>query len=85
MFDKLKQLKQLKEVQKSLKDEKATAEKQGIKVVVNGNLKLEEIKLNPDLTQELQENIVKECINEAMQKIQVIASQKMAQITGFGL
>ena len=85
MFDKLKQLKQLKEIQNSLKDERTTAERRGVAVVVNGNLKVEEIKLNPDLDKEDQEAVLKECINEAMQKMQVIAAQKMAQITGFGL
>ena len=85
MFDKFKQLKQLKDLQDSLKDEKAEAGKEGIKVVVNGKMEIEEIQLNSELSKQEQERIIKECLNEAMKKIQVIAAQKMSQMQGFGL
>jgi hypothetical protein len=35
--------------------------------------------LKPDLTKEEQEIILKECINEAMKKIQTMAVQRMMQ------
>lgn len=85
MFEKLNQLKKLKELQNSLKKEIIEIEKENIKVSVNGNLKIEEITLNPELGKERQESLLKECINEAMQKIQRIAAEKMSQMGGFGM
>jgi len=85
MFEKLKQLKELKALQDKLTEEKAEVEKSGIKVVVNGKMEVEEIKLNSELSKEEQEKIIKECLNEAMKKIQIIAAKKMSEITGFGL
>ncbi len=82
MFDKLKKINKIRKIQSSLKQEKATSENQGVSVVVNGNLKIEEIKLNPELEKEKQETILKDCLNEAMQKIQAIAAQKMSQMGG---
>ena len=84
MFDKLKQIKQLKELKDSLSQEKAEVEKKGIKVIVSGKMEIEEIQLNPDLSREEQEEILKECINEAMKKIQMIIAKKMSQTPGFG-
>lgn len=80
MFDQLKQLGKLKELKDALEKEKKEVEKEGIRVVVNGKLEVEEIKLNPQLDFETQEKIVKECINEAMKKIQMEAAQKMLQM-----
>jgi len=85
MFEKLKQLKELKDLQDKLTEEKAEVEKSGIKVVVNGKMEVEEIKLNSELNKEEQEKIIKECLNEAMKKIQIVAAKKMSQMTGFGL
>jgi len=80
MFDKLKQLKQLKELKDILEREKREVEKEGIRVVVNGKMEIEEIKLNPQLDTEKQGKVVKDCINEAMQQIKAVAAQKMFQI-----
>jgi DNA-binding protein YbaB len=85
MFEKLNQLKKIKELQDSLKKEIIEVEKENIKVSVNGNLKIEEITLNLELEKERQEGLLKECINEAMQKIQRIAAEKMSQMGGFGM
>jgi len=84
MFDKLKQIKQLKELKDSLSQEKAEVEKKGTKVIVSGKMEIEEIQLNPDLSREEQEEVLKECINEAMKKIQMIIAKKMSQTPGFG-
>lgn len=82
MLDKLKQLGQLAQLKKigdSLQKEKREVEKEGIRVVVNGKMEIEEIKLNPELSIEQQEKLVKDCINEAMRQIQMEAAQKMMQ------
>lgn len=85
MFDKLKQLKQMKELRDSLGKEKEEVEREGVKVIVNGKMEVEEIGLNPDLSKEEQERIVKECINDAMKKIQMAAAKRMSQMSGFGV
>lgn len=83
MFDKLKQLKELKDLQDSLSKEKIEVEKNGIRVVVNGKMEIEQIKLNPELTIEEQEKKLQECINDAMKKIQMAAAQKMSGLMHF--
>ena len=80
MFDNLKKLQQLKKIKDSLEKEKIEIEKEGIKVIVNGKREVEEIKLNPDLSQEEQERAIKDCINEAVKKIQMMVAQKMMQM-----
>ncbi len=85
MFDKLKQLQQLKELRDSVSQEKAEVEKKGIRVVINGKMEIEEIQLNPDLSKEEQELVLKECLNESMKKIQMLLASKMSQMPGFGI
>ena len=80
MFEQLKQIKQIKKLHNALQEEKVEIEKQGIKIVLNGKLEVEEIVLNPQLQREDQEEILKECFNEAIRKIQMKVAQKMANI-----
>ena len=83
MFDKLKQLQKINELKNSLAQEKAEQEIQGVKVVANGKMQIEEICLNPELGSEDQARILKDCINQAMSKVQMIAARKMSEIGGF--
>ena len=83
MFDKLQQLQKINELKNSLAQEKAEQEIQGVKVVVNGKMEIEEIQLNPELSSDEQARIIKDCANQAMQKVQMIAAQKMSQMGGF--
>jgi DNA-binding protein YbaB len=78
MLDKFKQIKQLRDIQAELSKEMAESEKNGVKVVVNGKMQVEEIKLNKELPQEEQEQILKECVNDAMKKLQAIMASKMS-------
>ena len=80
MFENLKKLKQLKEIGDSLQKEKIEIERDGIKIIMNGKMEIEEVKLNPELRQDEQEIILKNCINEAIRKIQMLVAQKMMQI-----
>jgi len=80
MFEQLKQIKQIKKLHNALQEEKVEIEKQGIKIVLNGRLEVEEMVLNPQLQKEDQEEILKECFNEAIRKIQMKVAQKMANI-----
>ena len=83
MFDKFKQLKHLKDLQNALQKEKTEVSKEGIKIVVNGKMEIEELELNPNLTKERQENLLKECLNEAMKKVQMNTAQKLSQMGEF--
>jgi DNA-binding protein YbaB len=80
MFDNLKKIQQLKEIKNSLEGERIEVEKEGIKVIVNGKMEVEEIKLNSSLNLEDQERIIRDCINESVKKIQMIVAQKMMQM-----
>lgn len=83
MFDKLKQLGQLKKLQDDFKKETMTAEKRGVLVTMNGNFEVEDIKLNPELSVEDQQNALKEALNEARENIQKTLAKKMMS-SGFG-
>lgn len=85
MLDKFKQLKELKKMQDDLAKESVEIEKQGIKVVVNGKMEIVDIQINAELQKEEQEKILKDCINEAMNKMKMIMAQKMQQMPGMGL
>ncbi len=85
MFDKLKQAKQLLELQSQLKKEIVESEKNGIKIVINGKLEVEEIILNPSLDVKEQEHLLKDCFNDVIKKMQVKLAQKMAGMPGLGL
>ena len=85
MFDKLKQLQQLKELRDAVSQEKEEVKRKGIKVIINGKMEIEEIHLNPDLSKEEQEEVLKECINESVKKIQMVLAKKMSQMPGLGI
>jgi len=85
MFDKLKQLKQLKELRDSVSQEREEVEIKGVKAIINGKMEIEEIHLNPELNKEEQEEILKQCINESVKKIQMVLAKKMSQMQGFGI
>ena len=79
MFD-FKQIGKLKELKDALEKERKNIEKEGVSVVMNGKMEVEEIKLNSQLGIEKQEMLVKECINEALKEIQKEAANKMLQM-----
>lgn len=75
IFDNLKKIAELKKLQDSFKKEKVIIEKDGTSVTMNGNFEIEEIKLNPELDTQKQQNVLRSCFNEARENIQ----KKMAQ------
>jgi len=78
MFDKFKQLMQLKGLQDEIKKQRFETEKDGIKVAINGGFGVEEIILNPDLSKNDQEKILKDCFNETVKKAQMAMAQKFS-------
>lgn len=82
MFDKIKKLKKIKDLQNSLKKERVEKENNGIKVIINGQLQIQDIKLNPDLDSKKQQEALKNLINSAMQEMQMKAAKKMQGMQG---
>ena len=76
MFKKIKQLKGIKD---SLSQEKVRVERNGVAVVIRGDMEVEEIELNQNLDIKEQEKLLRECFNEAMRKVQMMAAQKFSQ------
>jgi len=83
-MDKAKQLKQLNEMraqakrmQKALVDEKVEVEESGIKVVLTGDMKIEEIAIDGE-----EEKRVVNVLNKAMKKAQKLAAKKMQEMSG---
>lgn len=70
MFDKFKQLNELRKMQSEIKKQKTSAEKDGVKIVINGGMQVEQVTLNPEVKPKDQEKAVKEAFNEAVKKIQ---------------
>jgi DNA-binding protein YbaB len=86
MFNKLKQFKDLrsqaKTMQSALAEEKISEEKNGIKVLLNGNLEIIEINLNESLSINEQADTLKSCLNSAIKKTQKIMAKKMQEMGG---
>ncbi len=85
MFDKLKDLKKLKDLDNSLGNERIEKEKDGVKVVSNGRTEIISISLNENLNKEEQERALMDCINNVSKEAKMIMAKKASQITGFGL
>jgi len=80
MFDKIKQLAKMKSLQKDIENEKFESEKEGTKVVVDGSFKIREISLNEDLDKNKQENVLMNCLNDALNKARLAVAKKFSQI-----
>ena len=76
VFDQFKKIAELKKLQDSFKKEKEIIERDGISVEMNGNFEVEDIRLNPELSSEKQQEILKKCLNEARESIQ----KKLAKV-----
>ncbi len=92
MFEKLKQIKDLrtqaKTMQNALSGESATVEKNGINVTMNGNLEITNLVIAENLIGLQAANATREAVNEVIKKVQKIIAQKMQDMGGlknFGL
>lgn len=84
MLDQIKKFAELKKLQDSFKKEKIIIEKEGTSVEMNGNFEVENIKLNPELSTDKQQEILKNCLNEARENIQKrLAKSLMGAGIGF--
>jgi len=84
MFDKVKQLGELKKmrdqavkIQKELKKEKIEIEEAGVKVVVSGNQEIQLLEVDGE-----EEERIKRTVNQALKKSQKVAAKRLQQMSG---
>lgn len=82
MFDKLKQLNELRKMKNAMQAEIAESERSGVKVKINGGFTVEEISISPEaMNSELAKNL-KYCFNDAVSKMQNNMAQKFSGMMG---
>ncbi|MFA5013684.1 MAG: YbaB/EbfC family nucleoid-associated protein [Candidatus Paceibacterota bacterium] len=84
MFDKLKDLKKLRDLDCALAKEQFETEKEGIKIIINGRGEIISIALNPDLGKEKQEQVLVDAINDVCREAKMAMAKKAAEISGIG-
>lgn len=84
MFDQFKQLGELKkmrdqamQIQKALSQERIEVEENGIKVIITGDQKIEEIYIEGEENWKL-----KDVLNKAVKKSQEVAAKKLQEMSG---
>jgi DNA-binding protein YbaB len=86
MFSKLKQFKDLRSQAKTMQDalakETISEEKNGVKIVLNGNMEAVSVSLNESLNKSAQEEAVKNCFNEEVKKAQRLMAKKLQDMGG---
>ncbi len=86
MFNKLKQIKdmrsQAKTMQNALAEEKIELEKNGIKMEMNGNMEVLNLSINSDSSKEEMARDLKSLFNDAIKKTQKIMAKKMQSMGG---
>lgn len=80
MFDSFKQLKQLKELQGAIQKEEVTAEKDGVRVTMNGAFEVSSVTIADGIAREKLEKLLKEVFNDAVKKAQQAIAQKFASM-----
>jgi len=93
LFNKLNQIKDLKEQAKNLQGQLAqeliTVEKHGITMTIDGNQKMTNLDINPEYLsserKERLEEIIKDIHEEAIKKVQRVMAEKMRASGGFNL
>ena len=68
---------QAMQIQKELQAEEVSVDKNGVQIVITGDQKIKEIKVNGR-----SDNDVKEAVNEAVKKSQEVAAKKLATMQG---
>ena len=74
--------KEAKRVKKELKKIQVEAEAQGVTVVVSAEQEIISIQISDDVPREKIPELLKDALNRAMSKAQVVASEKMQAVMG---
>jgi len=77
MFDFLKDVNKLRQMQSAAKEETATVEKNGVKVTVNGAFEVLSIEPNTELDSATLSNTIRDCTNDALKQVQKSVAQKL--------
>jgi DNA-binding protein YbaB len=77
MFEQFKKMAELKKLQDEIKRETLTVEKRGVSVTMNGAFEVTELKLNPELSIEDQQQALKQALNEVRESLQKVLAKKM--------
>ena len=80
--DMFKLQKQAKKIKKELKNIHVEAEAEGVMVVVNAEQEIVSIEIAEDVSRERIPALLKDALNRAMKKAQVVASEKMQGVMG---
>lgn len=80
-FGQLGELKKMRDqamqIQRELQAEQITVNKNGVEVIITGDQKIKELRING-----ASDNNVKDAINEAVKKSQEVAAKKLAAMSG---
>ncbi len=71
-----------KRIRKELKNVHVEAEAQGVKVIVNGEMELVDVTVADDVPREALAARLKDALNRAMKKAQVISAERMQGLMG---
>ncbi len=71
-----------KRIRKELSQMHVEAEAQGVKVVVSGEMELVEVSIAPEVPRESIAALIKDALNRAMKKAQVISAERMQGLMG---
>jgi DNA-binding protein YbaB len=86
MFNKLKQVRDLrsqaKTMQNALAGESVTIEKKGIKLTMNGNMEIISLEIDPSLSTDNIASNIKDVLNDAIKKTQRLMAEKMQSMGG---
>lgn len=86
MFSKLKQIRDLRQqaktIQNALSGESATVERDGVKIVMNGNMEITELVIAEGLTTAQTAAAAKSAVNEVIKSVQKIMARKMQEMGG---
>ena len=71
-----------KKVKKQLKNIHVEAEAPGVKVIVSGEQEIVSIEIAPDADMAALPTNLKDCLNRAMKKAQIVAAEQMQEVMG---
>jgi len=80
--DMFKLQKQAKKIKKELKNIHVEAEAEGVEVVVNAEQEVISITISEDVSRERIPALLKDALNRAMKKAQIVAAEKMQAVMG---
>lgn len=75
-------IKQANQIKKEMQRARYEGEAGGVKVIVNGEMDLLEVKIQPDLPVNKIEHAVKEAVNKTMQTAKQDMAKRMSKMTG---